>query len=839
MQRIAVSATVAGLLILLWVGSALCAQQPSSGTTAGATPAASPPASSSPATTTPSPGGRSGVVLPPEKAEPVRIPRFATAPVIDGNLDEEVWAAAAVLKDFYQVHPGDNIAPSKPTEVLLGYDSTHLYIAFRAYDEPERVRVSVPKRDQIFEDDYVGILLDTYDDQRKAYALYFNPLGVQQDGILTETQGIDYNPDFLMTSKGLITKDGYTLEVALPFKSLRYKVGKEQRWGVQAYRFIKRFNAEESSWMPRSRDRSGTLNQAGHILLEGIWQGRTMELIPSLTLSETGSRVRSLPARTLRENPALLDPGRFVNEPLAFDPGLTATFGLTPNLTLNFALNPDFAQIEADALVVLANQRFPIFYPEKRPFFLEGVDIFQTLVSAVNTRTIVDPDVAAKVTGKRGRYSYGLLVASDNAPGNFTEEERTDPDIRPFIERFIDKNALVGVLRVKRDVGKENSLGFLATTYNFVEQHNHVGGVDGRFRLGPQTTFEFQLLGTSSRNTVDTLTGLSAPYQTRNGFGYAYTFAKTGRHLRYGFDGEGRTRDYRADVGFTRRVDTVHNFFYVGYYSEPNPAARVTSWRVVNYVSTNFDWRRRMQYWNNETQAGANFKRETYFRVGVAGGHERIYEDEFGPPRTDGEGGAFAGPEPVRSAYLKNVFAYGSTTPSKKFSAFAFAGYKWGQLDFDFGGGPRYARASPAALLDPGAPLDPGAGNLLELSASFAYQATPAWRNTLDYTKNKLTRADTGRVAFNDNIVSLRSTYQFTTFTALRARVDYESLFGNYRGQFLLGWTPNPGTSFYVGYNDDLNRNFYSPFTGQFEPGFRRNGRTFFIKASYLFQRSL
>lgn len=779
------------------------------------------------------------MVLPPDKAEPVRLPRFEKAPVVDGNLDDAAWAAAAVLKDFYQVHPGDNIAPSKPTEMLLGYDATQVYIAFRAYDDPQHVRVSVPKRDQILEDDYVGVLLDTYDDQRKAYALYFNPLGIQQDGILTESQGVDYNPDFLISSKGQITKDGYVLEIAIPFKSLRYKAGKELRWGIQAYRYIKRFNAEENSWMPRSRDRSGTLNQAGHILLEGAWQGMTMELIPSLTLSETGNRVRTVPFGVLQNNPGQLDSGRFVNEPLKFDPGLTAKFGITPNLTLDLALNPDFAQIEADQLVIRANQRFPIFYPEKRPFFLEGIDIFQTLTPVVNTRTIVDPDIAAKATGKRGRYSYGLLVASDNAPGNFTEEERTDPAILPSIERFIDKNALVGVLRVKRDVGKENSLGFLATTYNFIEQHNHVGSVDGRFRLGPQTTFEFQLLGTTSRNTVDTLTGLPGSYESKNGFGYAYTFAKTGRHIRYGLDGEGRTRDYRADVGFTRRVNTNYNFFHLGYFSEPKPTARVTSWRVVNYLSSNFDWQRRLQYWNNETQAGANFKKETYFRVGFSGGHERIFEEEFGPPRTASGGGAFAGPDPERSAYLKNVFAYGSTTPNKKFSIFAFAGYKWGQLDFDFGGGPKYARASPAALLDPGAPLDPGAGNLFEVTASLTYQATPAWRNTLDYTKNKLTRIDTGQVAFNDNIVSMRSTYQFTNFTAVRARIDYESLFGNIRGQFLLGWTPNPGTSFYVGYNDDLNRNFFSPFTAQFEPGFRRNGRTFFIKLSYLFQRNL
>jgi hypothetical protein len=165
------------------------------------------------------------------------------------------------------------------------------------------------------------------------------------------------------------------------------------------------------------------LNQAGRIVgFEGIWKGRTLELIPSLTISETGSRVKTLPTAALVANPLLLDPGRFVNEPIGFDAGLNAKVGISPTVTLDLAINPDFAQIEADQLVIRANQRFPIFFPEKRPFFLEGIDIFQTPISVVNTRTIVDPDVAVKLSGKKGRNSFGLLMASDNAPGNFTEE---------------------------------------------------------------------------------------------------------------------------------------------------------------------------------------------------------------------------------------------------------------------------------------------------------------------------------------------------------------------------------------------------------------------------------
>lgn len=199
--------------------------------------------------------------LPPEKAQPVSIVRFEKPPVIDGKLDEEVWKSAALLKDFYQTQPGDNIAPSQRTEVLLGYDSKFLYVAFKAYDEAGKVRATVAKRDAVFDDDNVRIVLDTFNDKRKAYIFVFNPFGVQADGILTEGRGEDYSVDVVMESKGIVTEDGYFVEVAIPFKSLRYSVGKDKLWGVHLFRRIKRFDNELDSWMPISRDISGLLTR--------------------------------------------------------------------------------------------------------------------------------------------------------------------------------------------------------------------------------------------------------------------------------------------------------------------------------------------------------------------------------------------------------------------------------------------------------------------------------------------------------------------------------------------------------------------------------------------------
>ncbi|HZH30802.1 MAG TPA: sugar-binding protein, partial [Pyrinomonadaceae bacterium] len=222
--------------------------------------------------------GRGGAItLPPEKAAPVVVPRLDAPPVIDGKLDDAVWKQARVLKDFYQTEPGDNIAPSQPTEVLIGYDAKFLYVAFRAFDEPSKVRANVAKRDGIFDDDFVGLYLDTFNDQRRAFEMLFNPLGIQADAIFTEGKGEDFSFDLVHESKGAINGEGYVVEVAIPFKSLRYEAGKGKFWGVHFFRRIKRLNNENNSWMPRSRDIQGNLNQAGKLTgLEGISTERTL-----------------------------------------------------------------------------------------------------------------------------------------------------------------------------------------------------------------------------------------------------------------------------------------------------------------------------------------------------------------------------------------------------------------------------------------------------------------------------------------------------------------------------------------------------------------------------------
>lgn len=799
--------------------------------------------------------------LPPEKLNPVKLVMFSKPPVIDGKLDDEAWKSAPLFKDFYQWRPSDTSAASARTEMMAGYDARFIYFAFHAYDDPAKVRASVAKRDSIFDDDSIGLLLDTFNDKRRAYELFFNPLGIQQDGFLTEGGNDDFSVDIVMESKGQVTSDGYVVEVAIPFKSLRYEAGKDKLWGLHILRQIKHVNGEQDSWMPISKDQSGLLSQAGHITgLEGISTERTLELIPSLTLSETGKRKKPVTAAQIAQG------GRFVNEPIKFDLGLTGKYSLTPQVTLDFAVNPDFAQVESDQLVVTANQRFPIFFDEKRPFFLEGIDIFRTQIAAVHTRAIIDPDYATKLTGKVGRNTFGLLIASDNGPGNFNEDERLTAS-----SRFVDKNASVGILRLKRDIGKSDSfVGFLGTYRRFVDTNNALGGFDGKFRLDKITTFSWQVLGTRSRRPFFFPETGQTLDRNENGFIYAVNYNNDGRHFGHEFSMVGRTRYYRADVGFNRRNNTNNPNWFIRYNSEPKPKARLISWRVYTDFSASFDWQARSQNVNNETQVQFTLKKETYLGFGSDKGYERVYESEFGAKRQAGvdcvflKTCTFAGNDDERSSSNRGLYFFAGSAPNKKVNFNFFANRRWGDFDFDFGAGPKFPRVSPTALAaanfasaNPGvcapaasgqpakilppackAPQDPGPGDFWHFDGGVTYQPTTALKATLNFTKEKLTRYDTGRVAFDENIISLRSTYQFSRFLFARGRIDFDSIASNYKGQFLLGYTPNPGTALYVGYNDDLNRRGFNPFSGALEPGFRRNGRTFFIKMSYLFRKS-
>jgi len=798
----------------------------------------------------------SKVEIPAEKARPITIPKITTLPTIDGKIDEEIWKSAAVFEDFYQTNPGNNTAPSKPTEVYMVYDEKHLYVAFKCWDEKDKIRATIAKRDNIFNEDNVRMWLDTYNDQRRAYVIAFNPHGIQQDGIFSEGQGADFSVDIVMESKGLIEDWGWAVEAKIPFKSLRYTAGKGKFWGFNVARNIDRFNDEFDQWLPDDRNVSGFLIKHGKITgLDEIKYERTLEIVPSITVSQTGRRVRTIPRYLL--TPTAADPSRFINEPAKADLGVTLKYTISPNITLDAAINPDFAEIEADAPVITANQRFPIFFQEKRPFFLEGQDTFNSPLNVFYSRNIVDPDVAIKLTGKTGKVSFGFLAASDKAPGNYDEDDRNDPSIRPRIDEFLDKNAMFAVLRVKRDFGKENNIGFFSTYRSFPEQKNLLAGFDGRIKISPKMTSVFQVVGSTSRRcffeaefdpaanagqaqrnrevcgggkfgNVTLFGNQYQRYRTGNGIGYyANVDYSTETHGWFAEAG-GRSKLYRADSGFTRRVNTNFAFLFNRFSTKSDPKKSIIRRSWAQFSGVDYDWAGRLQKWRGGTNVNLTFQKNLFlfFETGIA--YEKLYEEEFGLmrlPARDGlpaRAGQFFG-DPTRGTWQQFFVGNLNQNVNKKFNYGFFASYQNNAYDFFFQTGGRQ---------------NPGPGNQFDTEIYAEYKPISPLRTSISYRKSRLVRDDNSLRRFDSDLVSLRSTYQFTRFIFARTRLDYASGRENFSGQALLGWNPSPGTAFYVGYNDNSNYNGFNPYTGQREEGFQRNSRSFFMRASYLFRKS-
>jgi hypothetical protein len=409
--------------------------------------------------------------------------------------------------------------------------------------------------------------------------------------------------------------------------------------------------------------------------------------------------------------------------------------------------------------------------------------------------------------------------------------------------------------RQKRDIGRQHNLGFFATTYNFPDRHNHTAGFDGRFRLSPKIVTEFQILGTNSRRFFYDPSLNNNSYRTGNGFGYSYSFDRSDRNLSININGVGRTRDYRADVGFTPRVDTNQHRSFIQYQTNRDAKKSIIYKRLFNETVVSHDWRGRSQNYQTNTQGMLALQKQTFVGGGLEFGYERVFEEEFGARRTALKPlqGSFFGDDSERSSHRKEIYGFVETSPVKQIFALLVLSYQKGVLDYDLGAGP-YRRVSPPYLLfveenerrrQNGLPLltaapalDPGAGDQFYLESSLRYQPTSAWQAQINYTRTRVVRHDTDRVAFDDNVFSFRSTYQFTRDIFARLRLDYSNISTRLRPQFVVGWTPSPGTALYAGYNDNFNYNGFNPYTRIQETGLRSNERSFFIKASYLFRKS-
>ncbi|MBE2256278.1 MAG: carbohydrate binding family 9 domain-containing protein [Ignavibacteria bacterium] len=480
----------------------------------------------------------------------LNIPRVPNGSIIiDGNLTDEKWKDAVIADNFTEISPKDNVKPEVETKVYVAYDDDAIYFGYICYEDMSTLRASMTTRDRMYQDDWVGPFIDTYNDQKQGYEFYVNPYGIQGDLFWTANNE-DSSPDYIWQAETKIYDDRWTAEIRIPFKTLKFKEKDEQIWRVHLLRNRYRGARQEIYWASVSRDNPNFLEQAG--ILKGIKKiksGNHLEILPYVS----GKKQYSVNDYS---NPVLGSNSE------KFDFGGSIKYGLSSAMTLDFTFNPDFSQIEADAQIIDANNPFALFLQEKRPFFLEGFNSFRSPGNLVYTRAINNPLFAGKITGKTEKFDYGFMTAYDQ---NTTY-------IIPMSDRsFIipsKQKSLSNIFRIKYDLGSENFIALTASDREFTRDttktfdfsgHNRVLGLDWRYRFEQNYLFIGQILGYNTKEINDT-----------NLFNSDVRFGKNGEYTAR-FDGE----EFSGVGGFAAISRSSRNwFFYKEFSYQPSTARK-------------------------------------------------------------------------------------------------------------------------------------------------------------------------------------------------------------------------------------------------------------------------
>ncbi len=512
---------------------------------------------------------------------PVDIPR-ATGPIkVDGVLDEPAWASALELHIPFEVSPADNIPARVLTDVRLTYDDSGFYLAFVAHDpDPDRIRARISDRDTAFQDDFVGVALDTFNDGRRGFEFFVNPLGVQMDLTIDDLgNGEDESWDAIWDSAGRLTPDGYVVEMSLPYTSLRFqRGGGSQIWGLDLVRVYPRDRRYILGMNRRDPKISCYLCQIGKVSgFEGAEPGLNLEVTPTLTATRTDTTPTEQDAGVAVGPDYAGD--RYIGEGLVhgdpdYELGVTGRWGMTPNLTLSGTINPDFSQVEADAAQLDVNEQFNLFYPEKRPFFLEGADFFTTPIQAVYTRTVSDPSWGVKLTGKEGRNAIGAFVSRDD------QTNLIFPGSQGSSSGSIADQSTVGVFRYRRDIGKSSAIGGLVTVREGDTDregdgyHNRVAGIDTLLHPAKPDTLRFQALVSQTRypGSIAEDPDLGQPSGDFAGHAIEASYTHEIREWSVWTNYEDISADFRADLGFVPQVDyrKPHVGYEYRWWGDPN-----------------------------------------------------------------------------------------------------------------------------------------------------------------------------------------------------------------------------------------------------------------------------
>jgi hypothetical protein len=745
-----------------------------------------------------------------------KIPRVTHAPRIEDFLEGRAREAEFTVTDFRQHIPGDGDPASESTTAYLSYDQKNLYVVFDCKDASGNVRAHLSKREDLDQDDGVGVFLDTFHDKHRAYYYFSNPLGIQEDAIYTEGQGFDTSFDTVWNTEGRLTKDGYIVWISIPFKSLRFSHEPQQTWGVALYRVILK-KSEYDYWPFVTQRVQGLAQQFAPVGgLENVSPGRNIQFIPYGLLASN---------HFLNQPTDGTSPG--YNNVFEHRAGLDAKIVAKDALTFDVTLNPDFSQVESDDPQVTVNQRFAVFFPEKRPFFIENAGFFMTPVDLFFSRQIQNPQFGARMTGKVGQWTLGALAIDDREPG----QNQTAP---------FDTRAMDGVVRVAREFGKQSYIGAFASSRDFADTSNRVVSLDARLKFGTNWVSDFQATHSWTRQDVrlpQLCQQFNAPTSSetaasQQGNSLYADLSYTGRHFVMATNYSDYSPGFCTELGFIPRVDIRQQTASAGYYWRPVKS------KIIDYgpsASELIDWDHNgvLQDWQAAIGFEIDWTRQTTFVISRGEAYE--------------------------------LFA---NIPFRKHSTaiqFSSAPYKW----LSFTG--RYTTGTGENFF-PAGTLAPFLGNVNRVNVGFTLR--PSARFRLDETAiyNRLgTREgstpagfDPGHPIFNNYLIRTKVNYQFTKELSLRMIMDYDATLantnlldlqrnlGSYDGgpiqpsknlvpDFLLTYLVHPGTALYVGYSNSfsnlrLDDTTTPPQVLYQRSPFNTTGRLFFVKLSYLFR---
>jgi len=729
---------------------------------------------------------------------------------IDGYLDEDVWSNAMIVSGFNNYLPVDGGLAEDDAKVYVWYSTEAIYFGVIANEVHGEARSTLADRDKLDSDDYIMIILDTYNDQRTAYAFATNPIGQQSDGTITDNVPdrkasmpfrIDKNPDYVYTSKGRIVENGYIVEIKIPFKSLRYNSNDIQSWGFNVLRRVQ----HSRYWLALT---SVKLGEASFLAQNG--QLTDIKNLKTKRLFDINPELRSAMNRDS-------DSDNFTSQ--TEDPlGINIRYGLSSNTVLNATLNPDFSQIEADVAQISYEPRRALFYPEKRPFFLDGIEFFSSPTRLIHTRKIVNPIASTKITGKIGANSIGVISAADNSGPSISKMDA----------------AVVNALRFKRDYSDQNHMGIIYTDKTDNDWSNRVFAVDGKLILNNKYSFQGQG-GFSVTNSADN-TGILAPMwnvsansSTRE---WSHSFSSTAFHSEFnpalGFISIG---DYVTVAAGTRRTfygskgKTIEKFT-LGYRHTHN-------WNYDPFVKGEkpLDWRSYPTFsFNFKGGWGLN----TFIWYESFGFSEKTYQSYYIKDGSDYK--PFTG----RDALINLGFM--TTLQFPQLDSFS------GSLKIGYGRDPNYEEWAP--------------GDIELIEMKMLWNPSDQLRINFRINQQKNKRPTDGTLVSSGTVPRLKVEYQLTKSLFLRFVGQYNSSYrdslrdssrdglpiylknsdetftrlgrkesNNIQTDFLFSYRPTPGTLVFIGYGAALSE----PQRYRFR-SVQRQSDGLFIKLSYLYR---